>query len=780
MSAHPFTYSFLRSALLGLGLAGTASAAEVERSGEAIYHRHCADCHGESGEGSAEHDVDAMDGGRSIASLTRYIDRRMPEDEPELVTGADAEKVAAYMMGEFYGADARARRTAVPEKAFARLTNRQFRESLADLIGSFGETKPHGEGSGLTGQYFQSRGMNKKQQKSFEREDTALDFDFGVYSPGEGITADQFSIAWDGSLNVAVSGWYEFRLSTPNGARFYLNGEAQEGDSNQRDDSSAKRQPALIEAWVSSGEEIREESARMFLLGGRSYPIRLDYFKYQEPRGMVRLEWKPPQGEWTVLAAPYLSPAGATHVAVVSTTFPPDDASEGYERGTSVSREWHEATTAAAIELANQVVARLDMLSGSKESDPERVERLKGFLGTLAERAFRRPLSDELRQRYVDRPFEGGVAPEDAVKRAVILIVKSPRFLYPDLGSENDSFTVAGRLALGLWDSLPDQPLLEAAKAGNLRTPDQVKEQARRMLADPRAMTKLNHFFRGWLKLDAEADLQKDHGKFPGFDVDLVADLRRSLELFIDRVVAGERSDLRELLGADYLFVNDRLAKFYGLPAPEGDGFQPVKLDPAQRAGVITHPFVLARLAHHDATSPIHRGVFLTRHILGGSLKAPPEAIAFDDHKFDPSMSMREKVTEMTRDKSCMTCHETINPLGFSLENFDAVGRFRLRENEKPIDPESDYNTLEGDLLRLRGPRDVADHASESPVARRGFVRQLFQSVIKQTPAAFGHDAVTRLDESFAASDHHIRNLFLEINVLAALDGIDPNATASR
>jgi mono/diheme cytochrome c family protein len=772
----------VRLAFAGIGLSGIAVAEEAggTHPGLEIYTRHCAECHGANGEGSKENRVDPMDGSRSLAALARYIDRTMPEDEPKLVSGEDAEKVAAYIMEAFYGPEARARQTPVPPKAVARLTNRQFRESIADLIGSFGEIKPQGEGRGLTGQYFQSNGMNKKDRKAFEREDAALDFDFGPDSPGGDITADQFSIAWDGSLRVNATGWYEFRLSTPNGARFYLNGEAQEGDSNRRDDSSARRQPALIESWVSSGEEVREEKARVFLLGGRAYPIRLDYFKYQEPRGMIRLEWKPPQGEWAVLSAPFLSPAPATHVAVVSTAFPADDASEGYERGTAVSRDWHEATTAAALEVAGQVVARLDKLTDSKEGQPEREARIKEFLTTLASRAFRRPLDDEQRQRYIDRPFEGGVAPEEAVKRSVLLIIKSPRFLYPEIGTPKDPFTVASRLALGLWDSLPDPALIEAASSGNLRTEDQVREQARRMLADPRATAKLSHFFRNWLKLDAEADLQKDREKFPEFDAALLADLRRSLELFIEHVVTSEGSDLRELLLADYLFVNERLAKLYDLPVPEGGGFQPVKADPARRAGVITHPFLLTRLAHHDVTSPIHRGVFLTRNILGGVLKAPPEAIAFENHKFDPSMSMREKVTEMTRDKSCMTCHHTINPLGFSLENFDALGRFRLREDEKPIDPESDYLTQEGEVLRLRGPRDVADHAAESAMARRGFVRQLFQNSIKQTPLAYGHETVERLDQSFSASGQQIRELFVEINVLAALDGIDPQATASR
>ncbi len=765
---------------LALGLAGILHAQDAPLTGEQIYAQHCASCHGEKGEGVKGEADEPLYGNRSLDSLTRYIHRRMPEDDPDLVVDDEARRVAEYIYGAFYSPEARAKNLTVPKPAFARLTNRQFRESVADLIGSFGQITPPGEGSGLKAQYFQSDGMNKKARKVLERMDTHLAFDFGEYSPGEGMTADQFSIAWDGSLIAPATGWYEFKIVTPNGARLYLNGDRQDGDGNHRDDSSARRQVALIDEWVSSGAEIREKTARVFLLGGRSYSIRLDYFKYQDKHGLIRLEWKAPRAEWSVLAAPYLSPAGASHVAVTSTTFPADDASEGYERGTGISKDWHEATTAAAIEISNQVVARLQRLSGVKDDAPDRMERLKEFTATFAERAFRRPLDGELRQLYVERPFTGDLPPDQAVKRAVILILKSPRFLYPELGGEKDDFAVATRLALGLWDSLPDQALLDAAKAGQLRAPDQIKAQAQRMAADPRARAKLNEFFQRWLKLDVESELNKDPEAFPGFDETLVADLRRSLELFVERVVWSEASDYRELIEADYLLFNGRLANYYGTPVPEGGGFQPVKFDPAQRAGVLTHPYLLARLSHHNITSPIHRGVFLTRNVLGGILKPPPEAIAFENHKFDPGMTMREKVAEMTKSANCMTCHETINPLGFSLENFDAAGRYRTTEGDRPIDTASDFPTAEGETVRLSGPRDVAAYAVTSAAARQGFIRQLLQHSLKQNPAVYGHDTIRKLDEAFTASGHHVRNLLAEINALAAVQSLHGPEQASR
>jgi cytochrome c553 len=753
-------------------LAGVVRGQESAHPGKAIYSKHCASCHGKEGEGVKDKCDDPLQGERSLSSLTRYIDRNMPEGEEHLVVGEDARNVAEYIMGAFYSAEARANKPS-PKMAFARLTNRQFRESVADLLGSFTPWIPPGEGTGLQSDYFQSDGMNKKARKVHSREDAALSFDFAAAAPVEGIQPDQFSIAWDGSLLAPVTGWYEFRISTPNGARLYLNGIAQDGDGNHRDDSGGKRQPAFIDSWVSSGDEVRHVSARIFLLGGRAYPLRMDYFKYKEKRGMVRVDWKRPQGEWQVLAAPYLSPARAAHVAVISTAFPADDASEGYERGTGVSKEWHEATTAAAIEAANQVVAKMYLLSGIKNDDPERVNKFREFLQCFAERAFRHPLDQEMRRIYIDSAFAEGVPLEQSVKRAVILILKSPRFLYPQIRAEKDDHTIATRLALGLWDSLPDAALLAAAKEGQLRRPDVLRSHAQRMLQDLRARQKLLVFFRHWLKLDAEADMRKNGQLFPGFDAVMVADLQRSLELFVEQVVWSETSDYRQLMLADTLWLNQRLATYYRIPDVVGDAFKAVPAGQNQRSGIITHPYLLARLAHPDTTSPIHRGVFLTRNVLGGILKPPPEAIAFENHKFDPKMTMREKISEMTRSSNCMTCHETINPLGFTLENFDATGRYRDNENNRPILTESDFNTLEGELLRLKGPQDVAQLAVRSASARRGFIRQLLQSAIKQNPAVYGSDFLHKLDEHFVAQQYHIRNLFLEINLRTALHSIN-------
>src|SRR5258708_33833192 len=265
---------------------------------------------------------------------------------------------------------------------------------------------------------------------------------------------------------------------------------------------------------------------------------------------------------------------------------------------------------------------------------------------------------------------------------------------------------------------------------GGQRAVGEDAAQATRMMGDPRTKAKLRGFFHYWLELERAEAISKDPKSFPEFDAQVLADLRTSLALFLDQVVWSEHSDYRELLQANYLLLNGRLAKLYGKSA-DGDGFQRVHFDPHQRAGVVTHPYLLAAFASSKATSPIHRGVFLTRTIVGMTLKPPPMAVAFEDAKFDAHLTMREKITELTKNTSCMGCHATINPLGFSLENYDAIGRWRTSENNRPINAVSNFATDEGETIRLTGSRDLGKFAAENPGGHRAFIHQLFHHTLK-------------------------------------------------
>lgn len=737
------------------------------RAGEVVYREDCMRCHGPVGQGVAGKADEPLVGEKSIASLAKYIAREMPENDPGTLSLADATASAEYIHKAFYSAEARARNHP-PRIELAHLTVRQYRESVADLLGSLRGATSTTESGGLAGVYRERPERDPKMpdrnrpEVTFKRQvDPVIDFDFGDKAPAQGTYAAQFSINWTGSVLVPDTGEYEFRVTSLNGVRLYVNPPDGGNEKN-----------ALIDLWVSSGMS-RSAQAPIFLLGGRSYPLKLEFFKFKDKTAGLKLEWRPPGGAWAVVPRSNLSPKFSSHVHVVSVPLPPDDGSIGYERGASVSREWTEAVAKGALQVSAMVGPGLFGLAGTKADAPDRAEKLKAFSLRFAQMAYRRPLTEE-QKTDLARIYEG-VAPEVAAKRAFIFTLSNPAFLYPGIGPQDD-YAVASRLALTLWDSVPDAPLLQAAAAGRLKDAAQVRAQAQRMMKDPRAKAKLRDFLHHWLHVEEGAEIAKDQKEYPGFDQGVVMDLRTSLDLFAESIVWSERSDYRQLLLDDTIPMNERLAKFYGQKVEPGAGFQPVKMDADQRAGVLTHPYVLATFSYTKSSSPIHRGVFVTRNILGRMLKPPPMAIAFMDDKFDPSFTMREKVTELTSKPACMSCHVTINPLGFSFERFDAVGRVRATDNKKPVDPVSDYVAADGNVIKLTGARDVATHAAESLSGQTGFVRNLFQELVKQPPAAYSPELLGQLTEKFRADQFHVRNLAVEVAVVAALR---PTVTAA-
>jgi hypothetical protein len=399
-------------------------------------------------------------------------------------------------------------------------------------------------------------------------------------------------------------------------------------------------------------------------------------------------------------------------------------------------------------------------LTGCRADAQDYSDCLQQFSRQFLGRAFRKPLTDAEARNYIQKHFDHVNEPEQALKRVLLAALKSPRFLYTELPGEPD---VASRLSFVLWDSIPDEELLTASAEGKLRSQQEIAAQAERMLKDPRARAKVNDFFRHWLEMEAAEDVSKDKSTFPDFTETVLSDLRTSLDMFIEDVVWSPKSDYRELLLADYLYLNSRLAKLYGAELPDDSDFQKVKFNSKLRTGVVTHPYLLSVFAYHKSSSPIHRGVFLTRNIVGRALKPPPMAIQFMDDRFDPSLTMREKVSELTRPAACQGCHSVINPLGFSLEGYDAVGRVRTTDNQKPVDASGEYTTSDGKTVRLRGPRDVAEYAARSKEAQMGFIQQLFHHIVKQPAAAYGPDTLEKLRKSFAKTEYNIQQLVIEI-----------------
>ena len=216
------------------------------------------------------------------------------------------------------------------------------------------------------------------------------------------------------------------------------------------------------------------------------------------------------------------------------------------------------------------------------------------------------------------------------------------------------------------------------------------------MVNDPRARAKLEGFFLQWLKIDQARDIVKDPKRFPEFNETVVSDLRTSLDLFLEDVIGSEASDYRQLLRANYVYLNGRLARLYGAKLPADAPFQKVSLEQEERTGLLTHPYLMASFAYTATSSPIHRGVFIARSVLGRVLRPPPEAVAPLAADLHPDLTTRQRVSIQTQPESCRSCHGMINPLGFTLEHFDAVGRYRKEEKGKPIDATGSYETRSG------------------------------------------------------------------------------------
>lgn len=751
-------------------LSSASARADDPPNGEAIYAEQCASCHGKAGEGAEDY-PNPLIGDKSVKQLSRYITKRMPEDEPELCVGADADAVAQYIYDTFYSSIAQARKKP-PRIELARLTVGQHRNALIDLIGAFRGPSTWEGPKGLSGEYSNSHQFWKKENRILDRVDPVVDFDFGVNLPGSDEVGNLFYIRWQGGLLAPETGDYEFVVRSEHSVRLWVNDQ---------------KEP-LIDRWVISGDD-KEFKGSIYLVGGRVYPIRLEMSKGKQgvddskknpPKpspASIALLWKMPHRAVEVIPTRNLSPANTPELFAPSTPFPPDDQSMGYERGSSVSKEWDAAATDVALEAASYVHDHLEELAKVKPDAADREAKLREFAARFAETALRRPLTDDQRKLLVDNQFAAGPDLDAAIKRVVLLTLKSPWFLYNELSGTLDDYDAASRLSFGLWDSLPDATLLQAAAKGELKTREQITAQAERMVGDLRAHSKLRNFLIRWLRVDyARArDIGKDPALFPNFDEAVASDLRTSMEMFLDDVLWSDDADFHRLLTDDQIYMNGRLAALYGASLPADAPFQKVKLEGEPRAGVVTHPLVLANYAYSQFSSPIHRGVWLSRGVLGRFLMPPPEASAPFAADAHPGMTTRERAALQTSSQACMVCHNLINPLGFPLENFDAIGRFRTEELNKPVDATGGYEAVDGREVTFNGPLDLTNFLASSDEVSTAFAEQLFHYLVKQPINAYGLDELPTLARTFKERNQNIRKLAVEIMAASALTPRSPS-----
>ena len=319
----------------------------------------------------------------------------------------------------------------------------------------------------------------------------------------------------------------------------------------------------------------------------------------------------------------------------------------------------------------------------------------RDILSAIARRAYRRPVTDEDVERlltFYDRGRAAGSF-DTGIEMALRRLLVSPEFLFrverdPEGVVAGEAYRVsdlelASRLSFFLWSSVPDEELLEAAERGELSDAEVFEAQVERMLADPRSEALVGNFAGQWLTLRNAAAVQPDEDEFPDFGEGLRRAFRRETELLFGSILREDRSTL-DLLAADYTFVNERLAQHYGIPNVRGSHFRRVALEDEARGGLLGHGSILTVTSYANRTSPVNRGKWVLENILGTPPPPPPPDVPdLETAEEGQALSMREAMEQHRANPVCASCHRLMDPVGLSLENFDAIGRWRDRSETR-------------------------------------------------------------------------------------------------
>jgi mono/diheme cytochrome c family protein len=412
------------------------------------------------------------------------------------------------------------------------------------------------------------------------------------------------------------------------------------------------------------------------------------------------------------------------------------------------------------------------------------------IVSTLARRAYRRPVVERdvrpLLELYqagrADGTFESGI------QRAVQAILSSPRFMFRIEENQTGpvpALELASRLSFFLWSSIPDDTLVSEAAAGRLSTPAQIERQVRRMLADPKAQALVSHFAGQWLQLRNVTSILPNSDEFPDFDDNLRQSMRRETELLFESVIREDRSVL-DLLRADYTFLNERLARHYGVPGVYGSHFRRVPVTADARRGLLGQGSILALTSHAERTSPVVRGKWVLENLLGTPPPPPPPDVPTlqDNAAGTQPKTLRQRMTQHRANPVCATCHKVMDPIGFALENFDAVGAWRTEEPGGPIDTSGEL----ADGTRVDGVVALREAILRRP---RNFVSTMTEKLLTYALGR-GIDyrdqpAVRTVVRGAAAGDYHFSSLVLGIvnsrpfrtRMAAEADAVSTTAQAS-
>ncbi len=446
---------------------------------------------------------------------------------------------------------------------------------------------------------------------------------------------------------------------------------------------------------------------------------------------------------------------------------------------TQVSSFGVEQYAEASYEIASSVfddpTRRAALVGCDVASDVESdVACARVFLERFGQRAFRRPLTPDELDRWVDLAERAALGdPWAGLRTAVAGMLQSPRFLYRVEVGEQDpgdptrrrfsSWEMASRLSFLIWNTPPDDTLLAAAGAGELVDEASLEAHARRMIADPRARAATQDFFAQYLDLSKIEQVDRDPALYPWYSSTLPGSMEMEVRLLVDDVVYRRDADVRELFSAPRGFVNSELAALYGVEAPGASpvAFVPVEFpEDSPRAGILTLGAFLAMNAHPTETSPTLRGKYLRERLFCQEVPPPPDDVDLnlDDEPGEEPRTLRERLDAHREDPQCAGCHAFIDPPGYLFDHFDSTGRWRDDENGHAIDTSGSL-----DDVPLADARDLADLLSTSTRLPDCMTLQFYRHAQGRLESDSEARALHALQKRFAASGYRFKDLVLAV-----------------
>jgi hypothetical protein len=382
--------------------------------------------------------------------------------------------------------------------------------------------------------------------------------------------------------------------------------------------------------------------------------------------------------------------------------------------------------------------SRQRIFSCRPKTEADELPCAREILTRLTRQAFRRPVTEadlETPLKFYEQGRANGDF-EAGVRNALMIVLASPEFLYrftapPDDAAPGsvyavDQYGLASRLSFFLWSSLPDDELLDLAGRGELDDPRVIEAQVKRMLKDPRAAALVTNFAQQWLDIRGIREIVPDPVLFPEYNPDLGLAFAQELQLFLGSVLLEDRSVL-ELLNAKHTYLNERLALHYGVPGVRGDNFRRVELADQNRWGLFGKGGILMATSYPNRTAPVLRGAWILESITGTPPASPPPNVeAFPEtQEGEQPRTVRERLEMHRSNPSCNGCHGVMDPLGFALENFDAIGAWRAKDREAGVAIDSSGQLADGRVVN--GPVDLREALLDDPTQ---FVQTLTEKLM--------------------------------------------------